>query len=378
MRELAKISAAMLVTTHECNLRCRYCFVQKEPRRMSLQTAKDAARFLIDNARAAGGVTPEINFFGGEPMLEFERVIRPLAEWVHGELGERCRFSITTNGTLLTEENIRFMRRHGFGLLLSMDGAKEVQDYNRPLAGGGGSFELLRPIVPLVLAAWPAATFRMTAIPASCERSFEGALWAEAQGFRSFFITPNVFEPWDGAAREALSAGLGRYARHYAESRAAGGRPIRFTELERAEAQLDELEEAERRGAYRSSPRCRAAGKCGLGASRWAAVHPDGGLYACQELTSSGGEDSPFYIGSIYSGADNGRRRALMGSFDALPAGSERCAHCELDRICDGGCAANNFLATGRLGEPPEVYCWWRRELLKWAKWIREAEKCPR
>ena len=60
MRELAKISAAMLVTTHECNLRCRYCFVQKEPRRMSLQTAKDAARFLIDNARAAGGVTPEI------------------------------------------------------------------------------------------------------------------------------------------------------------------------------------------------------------------------------------------------------------------------------------------------------------------------------
>ena len=74
----------------------------------------------------------------------------------------------------------------------------------------------------------------------------------------------------------------------------------------------------------------------------------------------------------------DGRRRALMGSFDALPAGSERCAHCELDRICDGGCAANNFLATGRLGEPPEVYCWWRRELLKWAKWIREAEKCRR
>ena len=61
MRELPKITSAMLVVTHACNLRCRYCFVQKEPKRMSLETAKDAARFLIDNAHAAGAGTPEIN-----------------------------------------------------------------------------------------------------------------------------------------------------------------------------------------------------------------------------------------------------------------------------------------------------------------------------
>ena len=101
MRELPKITSAMLVVTHGCNLRCRYCFVQKEPQRMALSTAKDAARFLMANAMASGGGTPEINFFGGEPMLEFDTVIKPLVEWVHDELGEPFRFSITTNGTLL-------------------------------------------------------------------------------------------------------------------------------------------------------------------------------------------------------------------------------------------------------------------------------------
>ena len=117
MRALPLITSAMLVVTHECNLRCRYCFVRKEPRRMTLDTAKAAAGFLLENARRAG-VRPEINFFGGEPMLMYDSVIKPLVEWVHDELGENMRFSITTNGTLLTPERIGFMKRHGFSLLL--------------------------------------------------------------------------------------------------------------------------------------------------------------------------------------------------------------------------------------------------------------------
>ena len=220
MRELPKITSAMLVVTHGCNLRCRYCFVQKEPQRMALSTAKDAARFLMANAMASGGGAPEINFFGGEPMLMYDSVIKPLVEWVHDELGEPFRFSITTNGTLLTDERIRFMQRHRFGLLLSMDGNKPVQDYNRPYADGKGSFDALKPVVPKVLAAWPGTTFRMTAIPETCGHLFESIMWAAAQGFTNFFVTPNVFEAWSDEARDALAGELRKYADYYAESKA--------------------------------------------------------------------------------------------------------------------------------------------------------------
>lgn len=377
MRELPKITSAMLVVTHACNLRCRYCFVQKEPSHMTLETAKDAATFLINNAKAEGGKQrPEINFFGGEPMLMYESIIKPLVEWVHDDLGEPFRFSITTNGTLLADERIRFMQRHRFGLLLSMDGNKPVQDYNRPYADGKGSFDALKPVVPKVLAAWPGTTFRMTAIPETCSHLFESIMWAAAQGFTNFFVTPNVFEAWDEAARDVLAGELHKYADYYAESKARGVKPITFSTFEQAFWDMKAIADAEAKGIYRAMPKCRSEGKCGLGTSRFASIHPNGNLYACQEMTSNEGEESAFYIGSIYSGVDNNRRRALAESFDSVSVWGEYCDECEYDRICDGGCVANNYMVTGKLGGMPEMYCWWRRTVLHEAMRVKEAEQC--
>lgn len=376
MTELPKITSAMLVVTHECNLRCRYCFVHKEPQRMTLETAKDAARFLMDNAKAANSGTPEINFFGGEPMLMFESVIRPLVEWVHDELKEPFRFSITTNGTLLTDERIRFMKRHGFGLLFSMDGTAPVQDYNRPRADGSGTFAQLRDIAPKIVAAWPDTTFRMTAIPETCGHTFESVLWAAAQGFKSFFVTPNVFETWNGAARDTLAGELAKYADYYVQCRAGGTRAIQFSTFQQAFQDIKQIKLAAERGTYRAMPKCRAEGKCGLGASRFASIHPNGDIYACQEMTSNEGADSPFYIGSIYTGVDNAKRRALMERYDAMPIRGAYCPECEYDRICDGGCVANNYMITGGLSELPEMYCWWKREVLHQAMRAKEVEQC--
>lgn len=376
MRELPKITSAMLVVTHECNLRCRYCFVQKEPERMTLETAKGAARFLMENAGAANAGAPEMNFFGGEPMLEFDAVIKPLVEWVHDELKAPFRFSITTNGTLLTDERIRFMKRHGFGLLLSMDGNQPVQDYNRPCADGRGSFDLLKPIVPKVLAAWPGVTFRMTAVPETCSHLFESIMWASAQGFTNFFVTPNVFEAWGDEARNVLAYELKKYSDYYFDCKSKGIKPIKFSTFEQAFEDLKQIALAEKQGSYRDMPKCSACGKCGLGASRFASIHPNGNLYACQEMTSNEGEESPFYIGSIYTGVDNERRRALMERFDMLPVRGEYCDVCEYDRVCDGGCVANNYMITGYVNELPEMYCWWRREVLFNAARIKEAKLC--
>lgn len=383
MRELPKITSAMLVVTHECNLRCRYCFVNKRPQIMTLDTAKAAARFLMENAKAAGGMTPEINFFGGEPMLMYDSVIEPLVSWVHDELKEPFRFSVTTNGTLLTDGRIRFLKRHGFGLLLSMDGTAPVQDFNRPDSAGRGTFERLRKIVPKVIAAWPGTTFRMTAVPQTCSHIFESIMWAAAQGFKSFFVVPNVFEEWDGDARARLSAEIGKYADYYAECRENGSAPILFSDFERAFTDMRNIALAEARGIYRQSPKCRADGKCGLGTSRFASIHPNGDIYACQEMTSAEGEDNPFYVGSIFSGVDNRRRRALMDAYNALPVTGAYCSGadgsaCEYDRICDGGCVANNYLVHASLNRLPEMYCWWRRELLHQAMRIKEGEHAER
>ena len=186
------------------------------------------------------------------------------------------------------------MQRHGFGLLLSMDGNAPVQDYNRPCADGEGSFTILKPIVPKVLAAWPGTTFRMTAIPETCSHLFESIMWAAAQGFTNFFVTPNVFEAWDEAARDVLAGELRKYADYYAECKARGVRPITFSTFEQAFQDMKQIELAERQGAYRAMPKCRSEGKCGLGMSRFASIHPNGNLYACQEMTSNEGEESPF------------------------------------------------------------------------------------
>ena len=93
-------------------------------------------------------------------------------------------------------------------------------------------------------------------------------------------------------------------------------------------------------------------------------------------MTSNEREESPFYIGSIYTGVDNERRRALMESFDMLPVQGEYCDVCEYDRVCDGGCVANNYMITGYVNELPEMYCWWRRAVLHEAMRVKEAEQC--
>jgi DNA-binding LacI/PurR family transcriptional regulator len=110
---LPRITTAMLVVTHDCNLRCRYCFVDKNPCKMTYETAKAAAEFVIKNAEE-DKVTPGINFFGGEPMLMWDSIIVPLVNWVRHEYKKPFHFGITTNGTLLNEERIQFMKDNNF------------------------------------------------------------------------------------------------------------------------------------------------------------------------------------------------------------------------------------------------------------------------
>ena len=155
--------------------------------------------------------------------------------------------------------------------------------------------------------------------------------------------------------------------------REAGRAYIRFSALEGALDDADKLRTAEGRASL--AARGRAENKCGLGAGRFASIAPDGGIYACQELCSNAGPESPFYIGSLDGGVSEERRRALMAEyFSERPRGEAGCGGCPYEGACDGGCAANNYFAAGRVNILPAAYCRWKRLLLRAAERIKEGE----
>lgn len=123
--------SATLCLTHNCNLSCPYCFVKQKPERMSLETAKKAVEWIRSNYALKYLYQQEnrdmtIYFFGGEPLLEFDTVIAPLLE-EYGDI-PHLHFSITTNGTLLTEKILQLFAKYNVSIMLSFDGVEEVQN----------------------------------------------------------------------------------------------------------------------------------------------------------------------------------------------------------------------------------------------------------
>ena len=145
----------VMMVTQKCNLRCRYCYAKGgnyggDEILMTQNTAFKAVDFLVDNSskRECG-----ITFFGGEPLINFN-IIRETVHYAKRratEKGKKFRFNITTNGTLLTDEIIRFLIKEKFNLLLSFDGPKEIHDYSRVYPNGQGSYEIINKNITKLL-----------------------------------------------------------------------------------------------------------------------------------------------------------------------------------------------------------------------------------
>jgi uncharacterized protein len=295
----------------------------------------------------------------------WDSIIVPLTNWIRKEYQKPFTLSMTTNGTLLNEERIKFMKENGMSMLLSIDGAKETQDYNRPYHNNvGSSFDTLEKILPLVVENFPTTTFRMTAIPHTCHHVFDNIQFAESLGFRSFFVMPNEFEEWSDDKKLIFKNEISKYGDYYIDCMRNGKQPIIYSIFDSAMSDIKYINNAIAANQYRTSSKCKACGKCGLGASKFASVHPNGNLYGCQEMTSNEGDKSIFYIGNIYTGVEEDRRQALMDLFDSSTITGTNCESCRYNRICDGGCVANNYLANGSLTHLPKMHCWWKQTML--------------
>ena len=147
--------------------------------------------------------------------------------------------------------------------------------------------------------------------------------------------------------------------------------PIYFSQLEKYFRKILLRNTAIQREERRVSASCAACGKCGLGAGKYAGININGDIVACQELFSHC--DGFSAIGSIYTGVRDDLRVKLASEYDSAPAVGDDCASCPLDRICDGGCVANNYLLNGDVHKVPGIYCEWSRMLFGEAVYIMET-----
>ena len=339
---------------------------------MDLDTAFAATKFLIRNAELTGD-TPQINFFGGEPLLMWDEIIEPLVLWIRGIYAKPFLLSITTNGTLLTKERIEFLKQYRVSILFSIDGREETQNYNRPTHDGGESFELLRDKIPMIAEAFPNATFRMTTIPETCHNVFDNIMFAKDSGFYDFFVIPNVFEEWDEDKKEILRQEMRKYSEYYIDCYRNGTHPINFSAYDTAFRDIKLINNAILNDEFRTLNHCHACGKCGLGASHYASIHPNGDVYGCQEMTSNSNATNIFHIGNVFTGMKDHKRKALMDLYDGEILKGDDCDECPYNRICNGGCVANNYLINGSLTHVPATYCWWMRLLLAETTYVMQT-----
>jgi len=292
-----------LVLTHQCNMRCTYCYAgDKFSKAMPEQTAWKAIRqaFARDD-----GEPVTIAFFGGEPMLAFDRMVASarLARKLGQRLGRRVIFSLTTNGTVMHERALRFFREYGFYVGVSLDGLAEEQDRRRPMVGGQGSFERIWRNLELA-AQWLSRIDVMMVvspdtvakIPAAVSRMRDIGLYRAS-------LIPNVDEPWSESARDAARTAYRRLARIYLDTRTTD-RPMFVHPFVEHRAAREAQAQGQPNGA------CGASSACGFG-EREIAVAPSGRIYPCARLVSDDRRPE-IALGHVDGGCDPSRVAALQ------------------------------------------------------------------
>lgn len=353
--EIRPVRNAIVMLTNQCNCRCVYCFEQRKPGRMSLDTAKDTLRFLHRSGSPNVGFT----FFGGEPMLEFDSVIAPLVEWSKTAFDLTTRFAMTTNGTLFTKERLDFLKEHNIRFMLSMDGASTAQGKNRPLADGRNSFDAIAPHIPYILQLWPNQSFRETLTEYNVGSFFDDIRWFQSIGCTNLMVVPDLFQAWGGEALHELDKQIRLYEDYLERSFLDGTPALLLHEYRMAFMKLYLLER------YKDLPRRTSHGLhggflCGFGIRGSVSIDPAGDIYGCHHVSPMTRE-SEYFLGDVWNGVDEWRVRRLADRFDREKVGNGMCASCGLDPICDGGCAPNNYQINVDEHIVPGMYCIWQR-----------------
>lgn len=273
----------VLNITNQCNFRCKYCFVQHNAKKIDLKTAEAACEFLLKDC---GENIPNLWFFGGEPMLEFENIIKPIVL----KYSEKMSFGITTNGSLLNEDAIDFFKKYNIGILLSIDGIKEVQDYQRPYCNGQGSFDDVLKNIPYLLLNFPNTIFRATLTKFSIPYMTKTYEFARHMGFKRICWVINEEEEYDEKDYNTLCAQYNHLA------------------LEIMKGSSLYIDDFDKIKEYIKNKTSNSIHRCGYGTTS-VGIDVDGNILPCQELNSFSNE---LIIGNVFTGIDHEKHQKFI------------------------------------------------------------------
>ena len=344
------VKALCLNIAHGCNLRCRYCFAEDGQYHgkldyMSVETAKKAIDFLI--ARSGSRRRLEVDFFGGDPLLNMEAVKETIdyARKVEKTAGKEFRFTITTNAVALTDDLIEYFNREMYNVVLSIDGRKEVHDAVRPDAGGKGSFDkCLANALKFVKARGEKSYYVRGTFTANNLDFAKDILALNDYGFGQVSLEPVVLPDSSPLALknehvDGLKQQYELLAKEYVKRRAYG-KEFGFFHFN-----ID---------IYNGPCASKRLVGCNAG-DEYLCVAPNGNIYPCHRFD---GMDE-YVIGNVNDGSwcDDLPQKFATTNLTK----KEDCNECWAKYYCSGGCAANSIQLCGGITKPYKLGC----ELMK-------------
>ena len=335
-RTAGVVKALCLHVAHTCNLNCSYCFASQgkyngDRAVMSFEVGKRALDYLVANSGSRKNL--EVDFFGGEPLMNFQ-VVKDLVAYarsIEKEKGKNFRFTLTTNGVLVDDDVIEWANRECHNVVLSLDGRKEIHDRYRVDYAGNGSWEKIVPKFQKFVEAREGKGYYMRGTFTHANPDFLKDIQQMLElGFRELSMEPVVCGEDDPSrlTQEDLAVVMDQYEK-LAElmlEHDKQGRPFTFYHY-----MID----------LTGGP-CiykRISG-CGSG-TEYMAVTPWGDLYPCHQFVG----DEKFKLGNIWDGVTN---HEIQDQFAACNVYAHpECRDCWARLYCSGGCAANAYHSTG-------------------------------
>ena len=340
------VKAMCLHIAHDCNLACKYCFAEEgeyHGRRalMSFDVGKRAIDYLVANSGKRKNL--EIDFFGGEPLMNWQ-VVKDLVAYARGleeAYNKKFRFTLTTNGVLLNDEIMEFANKEMSNVVLSLDGRQGVNDNMRPFRGGQGSYERIVPKYQKFADSrnqnnyYVRGTFTRENLDFS-----KDVLHMADLGFKQISVEPVVGLPSEPYALQEED--LPKIYQEYDELakeiivRKKAGKSFNFFHF------MIDLTGGP--CVYK-----RLSG-CGSG-TEYLAVTPWGDFYPCHQFV---GEEE-FLIGDVYKGIT---RLDMVDDFKCCNVyAKEKCRDCFAKFYCSGGCAANSHKFHGSITDTYDIGC---------------------
>ena len=365
LREPGVVKAMCLHAAHDCNLRCKYCFAATgdfcmgERKLLPFEVGKAALDWLVEHSGKR--VNLEVDFFGGEPLMNFP-VIKQLVEYgrsIEKEKNKRFKFTTTTNCVALTDEIIDFLNQEMQNVVISLDGRPEVHDRMRPTVNGKGSFDIIIDKAKRFVEKRGDKEYYIRGTYTGYNKDFgNDVLFLADQGFEQLSVEPVVTDPaCEYALKEEdlpqLREEYERLGQIYMDRR-ANGKWFNFFHF------MIDLE---------GGPclRKRLTG-CGAG-NEYVAVTPDGDIYPCHQFVGRDG----YRMGSVLDGTFD---RDIQGKFAQNHVlNKEKCSSCWARFYCSGGCAANAEAFNGDINKPYDMECELERKRLECAMAIYAKER---